>query len=262
VDRTRLVRAADPAARVEVLPGQVHGTARRAGARGNRQAAGRREARDHPGHLAHRLGRPARPPGAAPAPGAQRAGGDQPSLHGGVPAAGRGRGHRAVELPGVHAGGLDRLRAGGRERGGVQAFGADPGDRELAGPVVCRGAGGVRRDGAGVSGRDRARVDGRGAGAQRRQQDRVHRVRGHRAEGHGGRRRHPDPGPGRVRRQGRAAGQRGRRPRRGRRRRGVGRDVQRGPDVRRDRAGLRSRRGVPLVLGAADFAGVGVAAGV
>ena len=45
----------------------------------------------------------------------------QPGGDGGVPPAGRGRRHRPVELPGVHADGLDQLRARGRQRGGLQA---------------------------------------------------------------------------------------------------------------------------------------------
>ena len=107
----------DPAAGLEVPPDQVHGAARPAGARGDRQAARRRQARDHPRHLAHRLGREAMPSGAGPAPGARRAVLVPPGGHGGVPAAGRGRRDRAVELPGVHPGGLDRVRARGRQRG-------------------------------------------------------------------------------------------------------------------------------------------------
>ena len=90
---------------------------------------------------------------------------------------------------------------------------------------------------AGAPADHRGRVDRRGADAQRREQDRLHRVRGHRAQGDGRRGRQPDPGAGRVRRQGRAAGRGGRRPGRGGRRRGLGRDVQRGADLRRASSG-------------------------
>ena len=49
-----------------------------------------------------------------------------------VPAARRRRRHRPVELPGVHADGLDRLRARRRQRGRVQAERVHPGRRGLA----------------------------------------------------------------------------------------------------------------------------------
>ena len=52
-----------------------------------------------------------------------------PGGHGRVPAAGRGRRDRAVELPGVHPDGLDRVRAGRGQCGRVQAVRADPGHR-------------------------------------------------------------------------------------------------------------------------------------
>ena len=53
---------------------------------------------------------------------------------------------------------------------------------------------------------DRRRRDRPGAGAERRQQDRVHRIGRHGQEGDGRLRGEPDPAGGRVRRQGRAAG--------------------------------------------------------
>ena len=99
------------AARLEVAsPGAC--AAGPAGARGDRQAPRRRQARDHPRHRAHRLGRPARAgcSARAGAAGALRPTSRPPR----VPAARRGRRDRAVELPGVHPDGLDRLRAGGR----------------------------------------------------------------------------------------------------------------------------------------------------
>ena len=51
----------------------------------------------------------------------------QPGLPSRIPPARRGRGDRPVELPGVHPDGLDRLRAGRRQRGGVQAQRVHPG---------------------------------------------------------------------------------------------------------------------------------------
>ena len=57
----------------------------------------------------------------APAPGLPGAGDGQPGRDRGVPPARRDRRDRPVELPGLHADGLDRLRPGRRQRGGVQA---------------------------------------------------------------------------------------------------------------------------------------------
>ena len=70
-------------------------------------------------HLA--LGRVARREGAQAAQGPERAGDGQPGGVRRVPPARRHRRDRALELPGLHADGLDRLRAGGRQRGGLQA---------------------------------------------------------------------------------------------------------------------------------------------
>ncbi len=56
-----------------------------------------------------------------------------------VRAAGRRRRDRAVELPGVHADGIDRLRAGRRQRRGVQAERVHARRRRVAGEVVRRG---------------------------------------------------------------------------------------------------------------------------
>ena len=57
----------------------------------------------------------------------------QPRRLPGVPAAGRHRRHRPVELPGVHADGLDRLRAGRGQRRRLQAVGVHPRRRRVAG---------------------------------------------------------------------------------------------------------------------------------
>ena len=75
----------------------------------------------------------------------------------GVPAAGRGRRDRAVELPGVHPDRVDRLRAGRRQRGGVQAQRVHPGRRRLAGQLVRRG----RPRAAGAAAGHRVRGDRR-----------------------------------------------------------------------------------------------------
>jgi len=58
-----------------------------------------------------------------------------------------------VELPGTHPDGLDRVRARGRQRGGLQAERVHPGGRPLV-------RGPVRRGGAGAAGpADRLRRD-------------------------------------------------------------------------------------------------------
>ena len=59
-------------------------------------------------------------------------------------AARRRRRHRAVELPGLHADGLDRLRAGRRQRRRLQAQRVHPRRRRVAGPHVPRVASGGR----------------------------------------------------------------------------------------------------------------------
>ena len=68
----------------------------------------------------------------------------QPGGHRGVPAARRRRRDRPVELPGVHADGLDRLRPRRRQRGRLQAQRVHPRRRRVAGrhasPRSCRTA--------------------------------------------------------------------------------------------------------------------------
>ena len=165
-----------------------------------------------------------RPPGARPAPGAQRARGDQPASVGGVPPARRDRRDRAVELPGLHADGLDRLRAGRGQRGRVQAERAHA-RRPAAGWSGSFGEVGARAPGAAAG----HRAGATGEALARSGVDKIAFTGsdGHRAQGDGRLRRHPHPDAGRVRRQGRAPGRRRRRPRRGGRRRRLGRDVQR-----------------------------------
>ena len=107
-------------------------------------------ARDRP----PRLGRVARREGAEAAQGPERAADGQPGGVRRVPAARRHRRDRAVELPGLHADGLDRLRAGGGQRGGLQAVGVHARRRRVAGPDLPR----VRRP-AGAAGGDRLRGD-------------------------------------------------------------------------------------------------------
>ena len=62
-----------------------------------------------------------RPSGARPPPGLPGTDGAQQHGHRRVPAARRRRRHRPVELPRLHADGLDRLRPGRGQRGGLQA---------------------------------------------------------------------------------------------------------------------------------------------
>ena len=112
--------------------------ARRADAPGDRQAARRRDARGRAGDRPPVLGGVARGEGAQAAQGADRAGDGQPGGVRRVPAARCDRRDRPVELPGVHADGLDRLRAGGRQRGGLQAAEYTPGVGRVAGPDLPR----------------------------------------------------------------------------------------------------------------------------
>ena len=103
-----------------------HARAGRPGAPGERQAARRRDPRDRPGRRPPGLGRRARPQDPPAAPGAAGPARGQPRGLPGVPAARRRRRHRAVELPGLHADGLDRLRAGRRQRRRLQALASTP----------------------------------------------------------------------------------------------------------------------------------------
>ena len=138
-----------------------------------------------------------------------------------VPAARRRRRDRAVELPGLHADGVDRLRPGGRQRRRVQAerVHARASGAWLDAGVAAGGARAARRPPGG----DRARRHRRRAVPGRRRQDRLHRLGGHRPQGHGRLRRGPGPGAHGVRRQGRDDRRRRRRRGRRRRRRAVGR---------------------------------------
>ena len=139
VGRPGLEGPPDPAARLEVPPDPLRRPPRRTRAQRDRQATRRRQAGDRPGDRAYRLGGPQRQPGARPAPGTPRAHRPQPGGVGGVPAARRHRRDRAVELPGVHADRLDRLRARGGQRRAVQAERAHPRGGRLAGQLVRRG---------------------------------------------------------------------------------------------------------------------------
>ena len=164
--------------------------------------------------------------------------------HGRVRAARRGRRDRAVELPGLHADGLDRLRAGRRQRGGVQAQRVHPGVGQWlvdAFAEVVPEQPVFQFDHR--SGRDRRRAVPRPGWTSWRSPAR--RATG--KQGDGGLRRDADAGGDRGRRQGLAAGRRGRRPRRGGRCRRSGAAVQRGPDLHRRRAGLRARAGLRRV---------------
>ena len=161
VGRPRLRRTPGAAAGLEGRHGPPHPAARPAGAPRERQAGGGRDPRDRPRHRPHRLGRQARPPGARPAYRAQPAV-DQPAGLAGVPAARRGRRDRAVELPGVHADGLDRLRAGRRQRRRLQAERVHPRGRRLARRLVRRGR--ARAAGAAARHRRSARPAPRCAG--------------------------------------------------------------------------------------------------
>ena len=67
------------------------------------------------------------------------------AAHRGVPAARRDRRDRAVELPGLHADGLDRLRPRRRQRGGLQAQRVHPRRRRVAGRPFARGGARARR---------------------------------------------------------------------------------------------------------------------
>ena len=190
-----------------------------------------------------------------PAPGAQRACRHQPGLHAGVPAARRGRRDRAVELPGVHPDGLDRLRAGGRATRWCSSPASSP--RRSAAGWSARSP----RSGSASSRCCRwspgSGETGGGAGPQRGRQDRVHRLGGHRAQGDGGRARRTSPRwwPSAAARTRMLVA--------------ADADLDAAADAAAwgamsnagqtcigDRAGLRGRRGVPHVPGEADRAGV------
>ena len=74
-----------------------------------------------------------------------RAADGQPGRDRGVPPARRRRRDRPVELPGLHADGLDRLRAGRRQRGGLQAQRVHARRRRVAGRHLRRGGARPRR---------------------------------------------------------------------------------------------------------------------
>ena len=132
--------------------------ARRPDAPGDGQAARRRAARGRAGHRPPGLGGRPRREGAPAAPGLLRDDHGQPGRDGGVPPARGGRRDRPVELPGLHADGLDRLRAGRRQRGGLQAQRVQPRHRRVAGPHLPAG-----RRPPGAPGGHRPRRDRRGA---------------------------------------------------------------------------------------------------
>ena len=203
----------------------------------DRQAAQRRPARDRPRHRAHRLGGQERQEGARGAQGLLRSPDGQPGRHRGVPPARRGRRDRPVELPGLHADGVDRLRPGRGQRGRVQAERVHARRRAVARRLVPRGGARPRR----AAGRDRPRGHRQRAVPGADRQARLHRLRPDRQAGHGGLRREPHPGGHRGRGQGLADRRRGRRPSQGGGGRAVGRDGQRRADLHRHRARLRPR---------------------
>ena len=149
-----LRRAREAPADLEGRDDPADRPARRGDAPGDRQAARRRDARGRAGDRPPRLGRVARREGAQAAQGPERAGDGQPGGVRRVPAARRDRRDRPVELPGLHADGLDRLRARRRQRGGLQAVGVHPRRRRVAGPDLP----GVGRP-AGAPGGHRLRRD-------------------------------------------------------------------------------------------------------
>ncbi|CAA9382379.1 MAG: Aldehyde dehydrogenase, partial [uncultured Nocardioides sp.] len=235
------------------LEGGHHAAPRAAGrpdAPGDRQTARRRRARGGAGHRPPRLGRRPRGEGAEAPPRAVGAADGQPGGVGGVPPARRRRGDRTVELPRLHPDGIDRLRARGGQRGGVQAQRVHPRRRGVAGPHLpgdCRPAR--------APGRDGLRRHRCGAVPGGRRQGRVHRVDHDGQAGDGRLRREPRAGGDRGGREGRRHRRRGRRHRRRRRCHPVGRLLQRRPDLHRRRARLRPRPGVRRVPGRAHREG-------
>ena len=174
-----------------------------------------------------------------------------------VPPARRDRRDRPVELPGVHADGLDRLRAGRRQRRGVQAERAHPRRRAAGWPTtfaevvpehpVLQVVTGLGETGAALcrSGVDKLAFTGSTATGKKVMAACAETL---------------TPGAHRGRRQGRRARRRGRRRRRRRRRRALGRLLQRRPDLHRRRAGLRPRAGLRRVPLPAARQGAGPAA--
>ena len=166
----------------------------------------------------------------------------------GVPPARRDRRDRPVELPGLHADGLDRLRAGGRQRRGLQAQRVHPRRRRVAGRArfrevvgrpVLQVVTGLGETGAALcrAGVDKVAFTGSTATGKRVMAACAETLTPVIIEA-GGK-------DARARR-------RGRRRRRRRRRRPVGRVQQRRPDLHRRRAGLRPRAGVRRVPRRAD----------
>ena len=257
VGRPRLRRPRPPSAGVEESAGPRAGPAGADDLRRDREAVRRRPARVGARDRPPRLGRPARGEDPRAAAGVGRAPDGQPGGHARVPPDRGRRRHRAVELPSLHADGVDRVRAGRGQRRRLQAERAHPGRRDGAG----RRAGRDRRGAAGATGRHRVRGDGRGAVPRAgRRQGRVHRLDGHGQARDGRLCREADTGAGRVRRQGPAARRRRRRSRRGGRRGRVGRDGQRRADVRRRRARVRARGRGRRVHGEGRGQGRGAAA--
>ena len=125
--------------------------------------------------------------GARSAQGVVRAADGQPVRVRGVQAARRRRRDRPVELPGLHADGLDRLRAGRRQRRRLQAERVHPRRRRLA---RCRPS--RRPSVARSSSWSPASARPGRAVPRRRRQARVHRLDGDRQEGDGRLRRDPD----------------------------------------------------------------------
>ncbi len=165
------------------------------------------------------------------------------------PAPGR-RHHQPLELPADPGARRRDPGAAGRRRRRRQAFGVHP-----SGPC---------RSGQGVEGGDRRarrlrlrpgrRRDGRRAGRRCRLRP-VHRLRPHRPQGDGPRRRDADPGQPRARRQGRDDRARRRRPRPRRQRRRLGRDDELGPDLHVGGADLRRGARLRLLRRQADRRG-------
>ncbi len=243
VGRPRLSRPGASAESLEIGDHPSGGRPRRADAPRGRQAGSGRHVGNRSRRRADRMGCRPRRQGAGTPAGQAGAADAEPGGHRGVPALRRRRGHRSVELPGLHPNGIAGLCPGGRQRGRVQAESLHTGGRPVAGRAL-------RRSGPGAPGAlpgHRGRRHRDGAVPGRCGQARVHRLHRHRQEGHGRMRGDAHPGAARMRRQGRPRRgfRRGRRGCRGRRT--VGGDVQLRADLHRHRTGVRGGRGVRRV---------------
>ena len=145
------------AAGLEVVPDPVHRPAGRAGAHRDRQAASTTPSWRSCWRSCTSTGPRSTRAGCSVRAGSAAAWSRSTTPPPRVPAARRRRRHRAVELPGLHPDGLDRVRACGGQRRRLQAKRAHPGGRRLAGQIVRRG----RARAAGAPAGHRARADRR-----------------------------------------------------------------------------------------------------